>query len=65
MTQRRLLRANGVVSMMATKPPVAISIPGTISPRVPQPPRMPGVAPIKVIVRPPMIASAPMTRMTH
>jgi hypothetical protein len=65
MTQRRLLRANGVVSMMATKPPVAISIPGTISPRVPQPARMPGVAPIKVIVRPPMIASAPMTRMTH
>jgi len=46
-------------------PPVAITMPGTLSTNFPQPPAMSGVTPIMVIDNPTAMASTAMDRMIH
>ena len=46
-------------------PPVAITMPGTLSTNLPQPPAMSGVTPIMVIDNPMATASTAMDRMIH
>jgi len=54
-----------VVSTKAMNPPVAITMPGTLSTNFPQPPAMSGVTPIMVIDNPMAMASTAMDRMIH
>ena len=46
-------------------PPVAITMPGTLSTNLPQPPTMSGVTPIRVMDSPMAMASTAMDRTIH
>ena len=51
--------------MKAMNPPVAITMPGTLSSSFPQPPAMSGVTPMKVSDNPMAMARTAIERMIH